>query len=125
MPQKAEFTRVFERFKVLLLDALESKQLSQQQGILLCTILGYAENVDQLKILFRALSDEYPICAELISTEKEERATKESEQAEEYLRKLIKEDPVKAGEFSKALADKRLSHAELLKKFPNLTQYIS
>jgi len=98
MPQDSQHQELFNRFKEALISALENGQLSQQEGVLLCALLNYAEDVNQLKLLLKVLAQDYSVCAELVATEKETMRTKQSNKAQAYLRQLIQEDPVTAGE---------------------------
>lgn len=113
-----------QKIKEALARGIEHSEISLKDLMVLLTIFGAARSDEELAFLVDLFKDDYQIFKDMEVSERAEKQVNLESSVREFISQLIKTNPLKALEISRAAMEKGMTTEGLAHKFPEFGRYL-
>ena len=124
MSLSTDHQNIENKIKVLLSETLRKGEMNVRDVVILCAILGQAENADELKRLTKIFVEDYPILNSFVSIEEETAHDEIETQVEKFIKELMQTNPVRAVAIAKDVTQKNVKLEDLKNKYPDFKMWL-
>jgi hypothetical protein len=122
MPLQLNASRTEIKIKQMLKTAFEKSQINTEEILALLNILSYAENEKEIIVLLKMFLKGFPILSDVVISVEGEKKMMIEQDAQEILRKMMVDDPLKAAEIAKRIMKGEIAVTEIKKQYPQFIE---